>query len=602
MLLQEVLKSKRVGAIYPCRFQPMGKHHFETYRFLVDKFGVDNVYIATSDVVNEKSPFNFNEKKKIMIAYGIPSNKIYKVKSPYRATEIISKLSDDTAVVFGFGKKDAGRLSTKYFEGWKDNNKDLLSAKDKAYVIVLPHVSLKVGGQEMSGTQIRSLLSSKEKTDKEKQKYFKQIMGFSNPSIYNLVTSKLKTEGVITEGGASGHMKHPYESLDMTFREMKKMITDLLSGNMSVEKITEKTDGQNINITWHNGQLVAARNKTQSKNFGENGLNLAGIKKMFAGRGELEKAFVSAMTDLETSISALTEKQRSRIFDNGHKWMNIEIIYQPTRNVIPYNMDLLQFHGVNEFDADGNKLTTSSAEGRELAGMIKQISQDKQSTFEIRGPQSIELPKSQDFSKKRDRFIKRINSLQAKYGLTDSQNLLEYHRIWWLIAVNKEAKRQRVNLTREMRYNLVKRFADGDKSFVLSKKNIKDERLYNFAKDMDTNKYRSMAKENMKVFEEVFLSLGAEVLQNAKNFIAASPIKGVEQIKKDLKKTISDLNKGGDFNKIAELERQLKRLRAIGGFSKIVPSEGIVFTYKGETYKLTGTFAPINQILGMTKF
>jgi len=282
--------------------------------------------------------------------------------------------------------------------------------------------------------------------------------------------------------------------------------------------------------------------------------------------------------------------------------MNIEIIYQPTRNVIPYNMDLLQFHGVNEFDAEGNKIATSSAEGRELAGMIKQISQDKQSTFEIRGPQSIELPKSQDFSKKRDRFIKRINSLQNKYGLSDSQNLLEYHRIWWLIALNKEAKRQRVNLTREMRYNLVKRFADGDKSFVLSKKNIKDERLYNFAKDMDTNKYRSMAKENMKVFEEVFLSLGAEVLQNAKNFIAASPIKGVEQIKKDLKKTISDLNKGGDFNKIAELERQLKRLRAIGGFSKIVPSEGIVFTYKGETYKLTGTFAPINQILGMTKF
>ena len=188
----------------------------------------------------------------------------------------------------------------------------------------------------------------------------------------------MKLKHVLQEGGASGHMAHPWENIDMTFAEMKKMIRALLTGGMEIEKVSEKTDGQNLNITWHNGQLVAARNKTQSKNFGENGLTLAGMKKMFAGRGELEKAFVSSMVDLEKAISSLTEKQRSRIFDNGHKWMNIEIIYQPTRNVIPYNMDLLQFHGVNEFDANGSKIGSSSKEGKELAGMIKQINQNKQ--------------------------------------------------------------------------------------------------------------------------------------------------------------------------------------------------------------------------------
>ena len=35
------------------------------------------------------------------------------------------------------------------------------------------------------------------------------------------------------------------------------------------------------------------------------------------------------------------------------------------------------------------------------------------------------------------------------------------------------------------------------------------------------------------------------------------------------------------------------------GKDKIVPNEGIVFIYKGNTYKLTGTFAPLNQILGI---
>jgi hypothetical protein len=37
----------------------------------------------------------------------------------------------------------------------------------------------------------------------------------------------------------------------------------------------------------------------------------------------------------------------------------------------------------------------------------------------------------------------------------------------------------------------------------------------------------------------------------------------------------------------------------LGGIDKIVASEGLVFFYAGKTYKLTGTFAPLNQILGI---
>ena len=42
-----------------------------------------------------------------------------------------------------------------------------------------------------------------------------------------------------------------------------------------------------------------------------------------------------------------------------------------------------------------------------------------------------------------------------------------------------------------------------------------------------------------------------------------------------------------------------ERLKAIGGPSKIVPNEGIVFQYKGNTFKLTGAFASVNQLLGI---
>ena len=61
-----------VIAIYPGRFQPMGKHHAQVYDWLAKQFGKANTYIATSDKVDPpRSPFNFQEKKSIILKHGI---------------------------------------------------------------------------------------------------------------------------------------------------------------------------------------------------------------------------------------------------------------------------------------------------------------------------------------------------------------------------------------------------------------------------------------------------------------------------------------------------------------------------------------------------
>ena len=600
MLLTEVTK-QQVVAIYPGRFQPFGKHHLTAYKHLVSKFGAKNVYIATSDVTGPKSPFSFADKKKLISAAGVPANKIVKVREPYKSVEILSKLPKNTSAVFAVGEKDGSRLTAgKYFDYYKAGE-EMDSYEDHGYIYLLPHVKLKVGGKEMSGTSIRAALGNKKISRAERKKLFSDITGIKSAAVFKMVSDKL-TEVILNEGGGSGHMSHPWENIEMTFDEMKKMVIALLSGSMQVDRVEEKTDGQNINVTWHDGQLVAARNKGQLKGFGANGLNLGGIKKMFANRGELTKAFVSAMEDMQRSISSLTEKQKNRIFDNGHNWMNIEIIYQPTRNVIPYNTDLLQFHGINTFNEDGVKISTSAKEGKELAGMIKQISQNKQKTFNIIGPQAVILPKSKDFSKKRDSYLKKISDLQRRYGLNSGDNLLQYHRKYWLRVVELEAKKARVKLDRNIKAALVRRFAEGNKSFALNKKNLKDEKVYEFARKLDKVDSQALFDKNVRPFEDVFLSLGADVLENAQNFIAVSPEKGIRDIKKELTQTISTLRKGGDRKKLSQLKKQLIRIKRAGGFAKIVPSEGIVFDYRGSTYKLTGVFAPINQILGMTKF
>ena len=610
MKLSEAIDKQRVVVIYPGRLQPMGAHHYAAYKHLVSKFGAANVYVATSNVTGPKSPFSFAEKKKIISAAGVPSSKIVKVKDPYKAVEIVNKLPKDTAVVFAVGAKDGGRLvSGKYFDKYKAGA-PMDSYEEHGYIYIIPHVSLKVKGKEMSGTSIRAALGNKGLKAPEKRKLFKQIFGHDKKDIYKLVVDKLtklseekmELRGLLLMGGAYGHMAHPFDDSNLTFNDFKSMITRLLKGGINVESVTEKLDGQNLMVSWKNGQLVAARNKGQIKNFGENSLTTAGVKKMFAGRGELEKAFAGTMEDLENAIKGLTEKQRGHIFDNGHKWMNLEIIYVPTQNVIPYGKDMIIFHGNLEYDKEGNPIGQDEDSARKLAGMIKQINQEIQNTFEIRGPVAVSLPATKDFQADQQYFIRKLNNLQKKYKLTNRDKVARYHEKWWENKIETESKKAKIKLDKQTKNDYINRWVFGDKSKVLNKKNYPDEKILNWAKKMDKVNFVKFAQQNIEPFETLFLELGAKVLMNVENLISASPEKAVKSIKKDLKSTISSLQKGGDINKISQLKRHLERLNKAGGFKRIVPSEGLVFNYKGKTYKLTGTFAPINQILGSLKY
>jgi hypothetical protein len=56
---------------------------------------------------------------------------------------------------------------------------------------------------------------------------------------------------LITEGGAYGHMAHPFDDKDLTFKDLKNIIERGLGGELNREdNVTEKLDGQNLMISW----------------------------------------------------------------------------------------------------------------------------------------------------------------------------------------------------------------------------------------------------------------------------------------------------------------------------------------------------------------
>ena len=273
--------------------------------------------------------------------------------------------------------------------------------------------------------------------------------------------------------------------------------------------------------------------------------------------------------------------------------MNLEVIYPSSVNVIPYGQALLVFHGTFEYDEAGNIIGEDQSAGRVLAGMIKQINQNVQSKYTIQGPPVTKLPKNKELSKLQPKYLGMISGLQSEFGLKDSQGVADYHQKWWEQFVEKNAS----ELDAQHKIGLVKRWAFGDKGFRI--KDIEDEKLRSWAEGVDKGDQQKISKENLMKFEKIFLGVGAEVLSFMSSVLTANPDSAKRAMVARLEQTIKDVEAKGDEKQVQKLKLELQRLQDLGGFEKIVPNEGIVFVYGGNTMKLTGAFAPLNQILGI---
>ena len=182
-ILSEEIIAKKVVAIYPGRFQPMGSHHAKVFKWIQTKFGNSDAYIATSDKIEKpKSPLSFSEKEMIIKKHGFEN--LIKIRAMYNGEEYFKVLTSydpyETAIVMVVGEKDGDRLSPKYFKKILPEN-DLTDLKPYLYTdddgnenkiiywMPAPHISLNVKGQgEMSGTSIRAALGEKSKNKNKK--------------------------------------------------------------------------------------------------------------------------------------------------------------------------------------------------------------------------------------------------------------------------------------------------------------------------------------------------------------------------------------------------------------------------------------------------
>jgi len=497
--------------------------------------------------------------------------------------------------------KDAKKLKSKldgdgseeYTPVEEATSSEILKDLDKVKSDLLKKAEVLIAKKKKlySNVDIESPMSADEKKlDKDIADIFSQI----NQLVLQKRSLKKESvnESLLLEGGAYGHMNHPFDiEMNLTFGDLKSIVTKALNGDLELTR--EKTDGQALAVSWVNGRLVAARNKSHLKSKGAGAMTIGQVADKFAGRGGLTDAYNFAMQDLSKAIAALSEPQRLKIFKDGACFMNLEVIYPTSVNVIPYNQPLLVFHGTFEYDDAGTIVGENQQAASILGGMIKQVNAHVQSKYTIQGPPMTKLPKSEQLAKLQGKYLGMISKLQSEFGLSDNDGVADYHQAWWSKFVEKGGKK----LDAQEKIGLVKRWAFNDKSFRIA--TIQDTKLRAWAEQIDKQDQQKISKQNLMRFEEIFLGVGADVLSFMESVLTANPDSAKKQMVARLQSTIAQVKASGDPKKVEKLKLELERLNSLGGFDKIVPNEGIVFVYGGNTYKLTGAFAPLNQILGI---
>tara|TARA_R110000868_G_scaffold45375_2_gene150553 strand:- start:2265 stop:3560 length:1296 start_codon:yes stop_codon:yes gene_type:complete len=405
---------------------------------------------------------------------------------------------------------------------------------------------------------------------------------------------------ILFEGGAYGHLSHPFDDMNLSLGDLHQMIKDTINGAFGPENfVQEKTDGQNLMISWKNGKLIAARNGSHIKNAGKNALDISSIAEMFAGRGDIEIAYNSAMKDLTNSIGGLSDEDKKKYFQEGKSFLSLEVITPITQNTVPYGQNMIVFHGVVEYDENGKSIGEDKQAGRDLGKLIKDANLAAQETFYVRGPQDMSIKPLPNSAKRASYYEKAYSNILKETGLNDNNTVYDYALSMGRLILKEEAIKSNIAIPSDALDGLSMRIAGINKSFSVSniKKSLGEDASWYI--NLEEKSSKILKRKVYAPLESLFLEIGTEFMKNMSVFLSANPTQASEDMRKEVDSAISKIKTTGSEEEVEKLEHELSRISAAGGLDGLVPTEGITFIYKGKLYKYTGIFMAIHQIRSM---
>lgn len=647
---------------FPGRFQPFGPHHFKAYQRVCQIHGQENVFIVTSNSPGPKNPLTFLEKQAVMAQYGIPPSQVVCCKSPYKPEELLQRFDQNKdSLIICCGEKDKERINTQPGSYYTNYMGQVYTKpfKSQGYLYIVPNQKLNHKNQEISGTVLRDLLPTL--TPQE----FKNLVGWYNAEIHELFKQKFPQsqlgeiyqsikidENAITKT----QLQRVEQYADRLFREFGIDIEfqNLYAGTHFLQRLN---DPRNINqITTDElrnifkkasekyGNVLA---KSPDKAEGvlkdmESDINMPFIIKLDRKNGELDfipktimrkKGFYSntpvfSMETYQSNVKHLLKES------NGY-----------TRHIMhPYEDDDLTFSEFYEFLLDScwnnNCFATIKMDGINLQATLKggkvYCNRNKGSvinpmTLKDLSDKYKDIPDLQGtftsaFKAIEKYILENLTHLDWNSGLTflnfeilhpnigknykysevptlAIHNLTQYDSLGNLINsapyITKQAKVNEYEITSTPQAILhpipslkLKDFIETFRIFI--------ERLNPYGINKNS-KIGEIPTDQLKHEFKVFcLNIGNEIIQNHFPEYSKAQIENIKKIQLELKNIANRLGEMDEKDQ-TKFKNSYKTWKETG--MQINPEEGFVIPWKNnKTYKWTGSFAPINQILGIFKY
>lgn len=420
---------------------------------------------------------------------------------------------------------------------------------------------------------------------------------------------------LLLEGGAAGHMNHLYDNPDLTFAKLKEIFRAAADGKLEG---TEKTDGQNLMISFSvkEGRAKGVRNKGEIK---AGGLTPEQLATKFADRSNpaLKETFSDALRAFERAVQGLSHEEQVELFGpDTNIFYNAEVMDSRTPNVINYDTKTLVIHRAGHFEYDREKQGQSGRDLSAISSKLEKIIKNSQDQLkhDNYGVQVNAIKKLKALSNKQplNSALSKINTLLSNVNslvknpnlqLSEDATIGEYMTARVYILINQilakggmKAFNPVAKMTIAKRILGVKGISVKDISTKVSKEQLE------FVKEnllSDTSR-KEILKTAIMPLENIVSDFAVEMLKGLESAFIVDNNKEVQRLKKELQTAIKTIEASNNDEAMSILKRQMTKLKSAENVDATV--EGFVFDYDGVTYKFTGNFAPMNQILGLFKY
>lgn len=395
----------------------------------------------------------------------------------------------------------------------------------------------------------------------------------------------------VNEGGASGHLAHPIDFSFFTAKDLKQLVCDIFSGK--IEDVTEKIDGANLQATMNpKGEVVFIRN-LGDLNSEKGGMSIDDMVEKWASKPSVAETFVRAGKIIKkvfnkVGVDFFNPDAQTRLV------INCECVNAGVTNIIPYASACVSFHDIWVYKLASGVWSNIDVTKRGLDVIEKAcVGVDN---AKLTPKVIIEMTENSN------ELIEKYNDMiDELFGHDENLSIDGWKRARFDEMVADKypwIAKDKVAMTA-----LYNRWFNGDKSTNLRDlKKIYNDEVESLA-DLEKGIYKDIVSEIIDPLDQIFLKLGNDVIRLCGGLLNGSQNDSVlKKLQDDMRKVVKDVKSEGSSTAQAKLVKQLKRLERLGGDQSVNSCEGIVFRYKGRLMKLTGSFAPINQILGSIKF